>query len=170
MVMPSKQLPFHLGEAFPRLLLRLRLLFHPQWIPPLTVTHHERCDVPSRAIDILDHLLSLPSEVDFSSMTNPGTPPKHLVDTVHNLSSFLPIECELLGQGDLKIVGSHPIDAGGFADVWVGERCDGTKVAIKSHRHYSSSSCLSVCLVIVKCSPNEPCSLNLPRRGCTRKR
>ena len=107
--------------------------------------------MPSRAIDVLDHLLSLPSDVDLSFMTNPGTPPDHLVDTVHNFGPFLPIECELLGHGDLKIVGLRPIDAGGFADVWIGERCDGTKVAIKSHRHYSSSSCLLVYLVSAKC-------------------
>ena len=169
MVMPSKHLPFHLGEAFSRLLLHLCLFFHPQGIPPLTGAHHEWCNVPSCAIDVLDHFLSLLSEVDLSFMANPGTPPEHLVDTVHSLGPFLPIECELLGQGDLKIVGSHPIDADGFTNVWVGERYDGTKVAIKSHRCYSSSGCLSVCLVSVNCSPNEPCSLNLPRRGCTRK-
>ena len=167
--MPSKHLPFHIREAFPRLLLHLRLSFHPQRIPPLTGAQHERCDVPSHAADILDHSLSLPSEVDLSSMNNSGIPPKHLVDTVHSLGPFLPIDCELLGQGDLKIIGSHPIDAGGFADIWVGERCDGTKVAIKSHRHYSSSSCLPVYLVSAKCSHNGPCSLNLPHRGCTRK-
>ena len=167
--MSFKHLPFHFGEAFPRLLLHLRLFFHPRRIPPLTGAHHERCDLPSREVDVLDHPLLFPSEVDLSSMTNPGTPPEYLVDAVHSLGPFLPIECELLGQEDLKIVGPHPIDAGGFADVWIGERCDGTKVAIKSHRHYSSSSCLSVCLVSVNCSPNEPCSLNLPCRGCTRK-
>ena len=149
-VMSSKHLPPHLGEAFPRLLLDFRLFLHPQRIPPLTGAHHEWYDVPSRAVDVLDHLLSLSSEVDLSSMANPGTPPDHLVDAVHNLGPFLPIECELLGHGDLKIVGPHPINAGGFADVWIGERCDGTKVAIKSHRHYSSSSCLPVYLVSAK--------------------
>ena len=154
--MPSKDPPFHTREAFPRLLLHLRLFFHPQRIPPLTGAHHERCDVPSRVINVLDYLLSFPSEVDLSSKTNPGTPPDHLVDTVHSLGPFLPIECELLGQGDLKIVGSHPIDAGGFADVWAGERYDGTKVAIKSHRHYFLSSCLPVCLVSAECRCNEP--------------
>ena len=166
--MPSKHLPFHVGEAFPRLLLYLRLLFHPRGTSP-TGVQHEQCGMSSHAVDVLDYSLSLPSEVDLSSMANPGTPPEHLVDAVRNLGPFLPIECELLGQGDLKIVGSHPIDAGGFADVWVGEMYDGTKVAIKSHRHYSSSSCLPVYLVSVKCCRNEPCLLNLPYRGYTRK-
>ena len=169
MMTPSKHLPFHVGEAFPRLLLYLRLLFHPQGTSTPTGAQHEQYDMPSHAVDVLDHPLSLLPEVDLSSMANPGIPPEHLVDTVRNLGPFLPTECELLGQGDLKIVGSHPIDAGGFADVWVGEMYDGTKVAIKSHRYYSSSSCLPVYLVSVKCCCNEPCLLNLPRRGYTRK-
>ena len=33
-----------------------------------------------------------------SSITNPGTRPEYLVDTIRNLGPFLPIECELLGQ------------------------------------------------------------------------
>ena len=106
--------------------------------------------MPSCTVDTLDHSLSLPPEIDLSPMNNPGTPPEHLVDAVRNLGPFLPAGCELLGQGDLKIIGSCPIDAGGFADIWVGERDDGTKVAIKSYRYYSSSSCLPIYLVSVK--------------------
>ena len=90
---------------------------------------------------------SLPPEIDLSPMNNPGTQPENLIDAVRNLQPFLPSGCELLGQGDLKITCSYPIDAGGFADVWLGEMNDGMTVAIKSHRYYSSSSCLSVYLV-----------------------
>ena len=106
--------------------------------------------MPYRSADSPDRSLSLPPEIDFSPVNNTGTPPEHLVDAVRNLRPFLPIGCELLGEGDLKVVGSSPIDAGGFADVWVGERDDGTKVAIKLYRYYSSSSCLSTYLVSVK--------------------
>ena len=92
--------------------------------------------------------LELPAlEIVLSSVTNPGTPPEHLVDAVRCLKPFLPIGCELLGQDDLRIVGSSPIDADGFADVWVGERNDGTVVAIKSHRHHATLSCRSIYLV-----------------------
>jgi len=80
-------------------------------------------------------------------MTDPSTPPEHLIDAVRNLKPFLPIGYGMLGQGDLKILGSYPVDASGFADVWIGELNDGTAVAIKSLRYYSSSSRLPVYLV-----------------------
>ncbi|KAF9646912.1 kinase-like protein [Thelephora ganbajun] len=79
-------------------------------------------------------------------MNDPGTPPEQLVDAVRNLSPFLLNGSEMLGQEDLKITGPHPINAGGFANVWVGERNDGTTVAIKSYRYYASSSCLPIYL------------------------
>lgn len=41
-----------------------------------------------------------------------------------------------MGQGDLKFVGSRPIDARGFADVWDGTRNGGNAVAVKSLRYY----------------------------------
>ena len=124
----------------------------------------------SHAVDLLDHSLSLPPEIDLSSLNNPGTPPEHLVDAVQNLGPFLPTGCELLGQGDLKIVGSSPVDAGGFADIWVGEMDDGTKVAIKSYRYYSSSSCLPTYLVSVERHRNVFFLLKVTCRGCSRKR
>jgi hypothetical protein len=123
----------------------------------------------SRAADIPDQSQFLPPEIELSPMSDPGTPPEHIVDIVHKLKPFLPSGCGLLGQGDLKITGLCPIDVGGFAEVWVGETNDGTRVAIKVHRYYSSSSCLPVCLVsdehyrIVFLSPN------ITDRGGTRK-
>ena len=45
-----------------------------------------------------------------------------------------------LGEEDLRIVGTHPIDSGGFADVWMGE-VGGRKVAVKSYRCYLSANC-----------------------------
>jgi len=167
--MPSKYPPFHARDIFPRLLMYLRLLFHPQGTPPFRDAQHDRCGMTSRAVDPLGHLLSLLSEIDLSSLSDPGTPPEHLVDAVRNLGPFLPTGCELLGQGDLKIVGSTPVDAGGFADIWAGERDDGTKVAIKSYRYYSSSSCLPTYLVSVERHRNVFCLLKVTRRGCSRK-
>lgn len=167
--MPSKHFPFHTRDAFSRLLMYLRPLFHPQGIPPSRHTQYEWCDTSSPTVDALDHSLSLPLEIDLSPLDSPGTPPEHLVDAVRNLGPFLPTGCELFEQGDLKVVGIRPIDAGGFADLWVGVRKDGTKVAIKSHRCYSSLSCLPTYLVSVDYYSNAFCLLKIPRRGCTRK-
>ena len=168
--MPTKHLSFHARDAFPRLLVYLHLLFHLRGTPTSRDAHHDRCDMPSCTVDALDHSLSLPPEIDLSPMNSPGIPPEHLVDAVRNLGPFLPTGCELLGQGDLKITGSGPIDAGGFADIWVGERDDGTKVAIKSYRYYSSSTCLPTYLVSSKRYHNVLCLLKVTCRGCSRKR
>ena len=106
-------------------------------------------------------------------MANYGTLPEELVDAVHHLKPFLPIGCEFLGQDDLKIVGPYPIDAGGLADVWAGEKTDGTRLAIKSHRCYSSSSHLPVYLVSRRDNLTAVlpfCLLNDADRGFTGKR
>jgi len=52
----------------------------------------------------------------------------------------LPPNCRRLEQEDLNIVGACRVNAGGFADIWVGEM-DGRTVAIKSHRYYASEHC-----------------------------
>lgn len=164
--MPSKHPPLLTTRgtiSHLHLLLRFRLLFHPNWTLPSRGPRHERCD-PSRAIVILDQSQSLPP-----MLSDPGTLPEHIVDAVRNLKPLLPSGCELLGQEDLKITGSCPIDAGGFADVWVGEMNDGTKVAIKSYRYYSSSSCLPVYLVSDQRYRKEFRPLDVIDRGCTRK-
>jgi len=145
--MSTKHLPLRSGDTLPRLLIYFHLLFRPQVTPPPRDAQYGWCGMPSRTTGALDHSLSLPPEVDLSPVNNTGTPPEHLVDAVRNLGPFLPNGCELLGEGDLRIVGSTIINAGGFADVWVGERDDGTKVAIKSYRYYSSSGCLPIYLV-----------------------
>ena len=63
------------------------------------------------------------------------------LDTLFDLAgqlrpSLLP-RYRWLGQEDLRVVGPHPIDGGGFADILVGEMGD-QKVAIKSYRCYES--------------------------------
>lgn len=166
--MPSKHLPSLNRDIISHLLPRLRLLFHPYGIPPSRGPRHEWCNF-SRAADIPDQSQLFPPEIELSPMNDPSTPPERIVDVVHNLKPFLPSECKLLGQEDLNIIGSCPIDAGGFADVWVAVMKDGTKVAIKSHRYYSSSSCLPVYLVSNEHHRNESRSPNATDRGCTRK-
>jgi len=130
-------------NSFP-FIMYLRLLFRPQETPASRSLHHDQYDIPFCAVDEPDQSQLLPPEIDLSPMNNLNTPPEHLVDAVRNLEPFLPTGCELLGQEDLKIISSYPIAAGGFADVWAGERNDGTAIAIKSYRRYSSSTCLLI--------------------------
>jgi len=129
---------------FYRSLNYLYRLFHPHETLPLGCVQHEGSEIHLCLVEETVQLESLPQDIDLSTVANPTALPEDLVDAVRNLKPYLPIGCELLGQDDLNVVGAHPIDAGGFADVWVGKRNDGTVVAIKSHRHRYSSSCLPI--------------------------
>ena len=128
----------------------LRILVPPQGTSPSGGVQDERSDMISRVASTPDLSLSLPPEVDLSSMTNSDTPLERLVAAVWNLRPSLPIDCELFGEGNPNVVGPYPIGAGGFADVWMGKMNDGTTVAIKSYRYYSSSSCLLIYMVSVE--------------------
>lgn len=144
--MPSKH-RFYASNGFSRL-ASPRSSFYIDRNPPPRIPQHESSDTGSWDVAALaSQLQALQLGIDSSLTSNPSTPPEHRI--IQHLKPFLPVECELLGQGDVKIVGSFPIDAGGFADVWVGERNDGTVVAIKSHRYYSSSSWLPMYFVSV---------------------
>ena len=151
-MMPSEHLVFPARDTFSHLLIHLRPLFRSHGTSPHGGAQHERCNVPSATVVSPDQSQSLPLEIDLPLMTDLSTLPEHLVDAVQNLKPFLPVGCDLLGQGDLKIVGSRPIDAGGFADIWLGKTNDGATVAIKSHRCYSSSSSLPMYLVSGGCT------------------
>ena len=131
-------------DHFSRRFTHLSQLFHPHGTSPPRREQYEGSEIHSCIYEASSQLELLASEIDLSPIVNPGAVPEHLVDAVHHLKPLLPVNCEFLGLGDLKIVGSRPVDAGGFADVWIGERNDSTMVAIKSHRYYSSSSCLPV--------------------------
>ena len=142
--MPPSHLPLCARITASRLLLYFCLVFHPHGPSSSRDARHEWCSF-SCAADAPDQSQFLPSEIDLSPLSNPSTPPEQIIDAVQNLKSLLLANgCELLGQGDLRMVGSRPIDAGSFADVWAGEMKDGTTVAIKSYRRYSSLSCLPV--------------------------
>ena len=126
-------------NPFIPLLRYLYRFFHPRKAPNPGSTQYKWSEThPCRGTAL---------EINLSSVMSPGALPEHLVDAVRRLKPFLPVGCEVLGQGDLKVIGSRPVDAGGFADIWVGERHDGTVVAIKSHRYHSTSSCRSIYLV-----------------------
>lgn len=144
--MPFDTVPRYVRDTSSRLLKRIRPLLHLHWNPPIRGAPHQRYNVPPCDTLTPHQLQFLLPDLDPSPVNDPSTPPECLVEAVRNLRQFLPIECKLLGRGDLNITGSHPVAAGGLADVWVGEM-NGTIVAIKSFRRHASSSCLPVYLV-----------------------
>ena len=103
---------------------------------------------PSRGVqldggDILSHVIHshgqpksspLGIEHSFTIVSDLGA----LVKLAGRLQPFLPPSFRWLGQEDVKVIGTRPIDAGGFADIWVGE-VDNRKVAVKSYRCYASA-------------------------------
>lgn len=165
--------PNHIPRAkisLPRPLAHLCLFFHPHLrsAPRGECSHFEHTAAPPAP----PRSLSLPPELDLSSMANLSTPPERLVDSVLSLNRFLLIGDELLGPNNLNIVGPHPVDGGGIAEIWLCERNDGKNVVIKSYRHYSSSSRLPTFWVSIT-PPWANCQFYLLRpvdRGFTRKR
>ena len=136
----SKRSPFLLRGSFSYLLASLRLVFHPK-------TLLEGVDpVPYYTTDVPNRPEHFPPEPDRSPLTDPDVLCEHLVDLVRHLRPLLPGSCEWLGQGSLEVVGDHPVDAGGIADVWIG-KVDNRRVAVKSYRFHSSSDHLPTYMV-----------------------
>ena len=103
--------------------------------------------MPSSTANVPDWPESFfPPEIDQLLPTDPGAFSEHPVDIVHHLQPLLPGSCEWLGRGALEVIGEHPVDAGGVADVWVA-RVGDRKVAIKAYRCYSSSNYLPTYVV-----------------------
>ena len=144
--MQPNYLPSQAKIDFLRFLRYPRRLSLPHGPPSSGGVRHGWRDVPCTP-GSLDHSQLLLTEINLSSLSSPGTPQERLVAAVRDLKPFLPSGCEVLGEGDLQIPDSYPASGGGFADVWLGEMKDGTRVAIKSQRCYSSSSCLPAFLV-----------------------
>jgi hypothetical protein len=107
---------------------------HSPHSPPLLEAYRWKGATYYRTIFIHTASLNLPL-IDYFPTTDIGT----LVNMAGRLRPSLPGDCPWFGQEDLKVVGAHPIDAGGFADVWVGEMGD-RKVAIKSYRCHASAN------------------------------
>ena len=104
---------------------------------PSRDVHQEGDDLPSCDIHSHDPSVSSPLEVDYFVATDLDKPTK----PASRFWPFLLANCRQLEQEDMKVVGAHPIGAGGFADVWVGKMGD-RKVAVKSYRCYTSSGCM----------------------------
>lgn len=141
----QQSLPLNtMGPSIRRSLSYLYRLFHPHETLPLGCVQHDGSEIHLCIAEEPVQLESLLPDIDLSTIANPIALPEDLVDAVRDLKPFLPIGCEFLGPGDVTIVGTRPINADGFADVWAGKRNNGTVVAIKSHRYHSSSSCLPI--------------------------
>ena len=86
------------------------------------------------------HLLA-PSRLEVGSSPTTGldviSPSQRHVQIAQDLRSSLPSACRWLGPGGIKLVGEHPIAAGGFANIY-DATLDGRKVALKSRRCYES--------------------------------
>ena len=60
---------------------------------------------------------------------------QHYAQIAQALQSFMPSACRFLSSGDVKPIGSHPMAAGGFTDIWEATH-GGRKVVLKSYRCY----------------------------------
>jgi serine/threonine protein kinase len=124
--------------ALSRLLACLRLIIHPS-------TSRGEADAPSSTPSVHDQSGSLPSESYKSPPIDPAILREHLLGFVRQLQSALPGGC-VLEAAALKVIGKHPIDAGGVADIWEGAMGN-CKVAVKSLRHSLSSDYSKICTV-----------------------
>ena len=133
---------------------------HPTTLPPINASGNRPRDerlqrnpygdapitnrVPEAAFPVLSRNIHppefAPPGVDHSFMADLGA----LVKMAGRLRPSLPVDYLWLGRKDLKVVGTRPIGAGGFADVWVGE-LDNRKVAIKSYRCSASADYSRIC-------------------------
>ena len=101
---------------------------------PRRVLQLEGGDFLSHTAHAQNQSESIPLETDRFLTTDRN----ELVNLAGRLRPFLPAKYYWLGQDDLKVVGTHPVDAGGFADVWVGKMGD-RRIAIKSYRWSASA-------------------------------
>ena len=147
----------------------LRQFLHHRRSPFFGDVRREWFTVPSHDALAPGRIQSFPQELDLSPFASPDTPPDRLADAIRDLKLFLPKDCKLLGAEDLKITGQFPIDAGGFSDVWVGER-NGTTVIIKSYRYNASSDLSSIYLVSGGRFRGAFSSHKVAGRGCVTKR
>jgi hypothetical protein len=166
--MQPRSLHFRVRDISSRIPKYVPLLLHRRRTPTPRGTQRERGDTLPCAVPVPDLLQLLPPELDLSPMNNAGAPPENLVRGVRNFKPFLPDGCELLGKENLEITTTGPVDAGGIADILIGEK-NGTTVAIKSYRQYASSSPLTTYLVSYKYYPNMLCLPDVIGRGCLRR-
>jgi len=97
----------------------------------------------------LDRLLETPL-LEVKSSRTPAlsgiSPSRRYAQMAQDLRSSMSSTCHWLDPGDIKLVGKHPIGAGGFADI-LEVTHNGRKAVLKSHRCYVSSDVTQVVAV-----------------------
>ena len=61
--------------------------------------------------------------------------PQHYARVAQVLQPFMPSTCHFFDKEAVSLIGTHPVAAGGFADIWEATY-DNRKVALKSYRCY----------------------------------
>ena len=122
---------------------------------PRRISHQEtpleRFDVSSHTTGVPGRSEQFPPAIDELHPTDPGALCKHFVGLVSRLQPLLPASCSWLEPGSIEVVGEHPVDAGGVADIRIGKLGNRT-VAVKIYRYDSSSNHSATCAVSATCS------------------
>jgi len=118
---------FHPHVSLSRLRAYVRILFYPK-------TPLEGASPPSHPIDV-----PAPADLSIPELlpTDPAASCALLYELASHLRSWLPY-CRWLEEGTIEFVGNHPVDAGEFANIYLGMRGN-RKVIIKCYRFYPSS-------------------------------
>jgi len=81
-----------------------------------------------------------------TSDPNSISPSERYARTAQDLRLALSPICRWLDSGEIKLIGEHPIAAGGFANIWEAVH-GGRKVVLKSYRCYMTSNVTQVVAV-----------------------
>jgi len=73
-------------------------------------------------------------------------PPQRYAQMAQDLRSSMSFTCRWVDPEDIKLVGEHPVGAGGFANIWEVTH-NGRKAVLKSYRCYVSSDVTQVVAV-----------------------
>ena len=145
----SKRPLFCPKGLFARLRIWLRLITHRR-------ASSGGVNLPPPTPSVVDQSEPFPWEADQPPPVDPGTALRErLLGLVRQLQPLLPTGC-VLEPGALEVIGNHPIDAGGSADIWEATMGDRNKVAIKSLRYSSSSDYSKICTVSGACLRRPP--------------
>ena len=99
--------------------------------------------------------------------SNGASLPQHYTQITQTLQSSLPSACRWLSSDIIKLVGRHPVAAGGFADIWEGTY-DGREVVLKSYRCYMSFDVSQIFLVCCNGSLREVVLMRCRRGSATK--
>ena len=75
-----------------------------------------------------------------------ASPSERYAQMAQDLRPSMPSTCHWVEPEDIKLVGEHPIGAGGFANIWEVTH-NGRKAVLKSYRLYISSDVTQVVAV-----------------------